>query len=100
MKCPSFQGLKIAAKIEILFWTKKKRSFLIHFVPSFNTSQLTLCHSSMEKPTWIRNDNDEILWGNALGFGATTPLIDSKQATIAFVAAKQGISFSPSRCLL
>jgi hypothetical protein len=44
----------------------------------------------MEMPTWVIDENDEILWGNALGFGATAPLINSKPATMAFVATKQG----------
>ena len=82
MKCPSFQGLKIAAKIEILFWTldeeekKSVNSFSSLFAPTFlidiNTMATHQCGSCL-KQTIVGRAEADLPEGMVLGASECDP---------------------------
>jgi len=57
----------------------------------------------MGEPSWVSTGNEEEtkankgLWGEALGFGAPAPVLNSKEATLGFIKGKQGPTAGDAR---
>ena len=62
--------------------------------PPSSTTQLTIVSNlellkGMSFPAWVKNEEDEVMFGKAAGFGADNVVLLSKVTAGAFIAVKE-----------